>query len=328
MRMSAATVSAVAMVVIAAVSCTKSKLSAQNHDARSPRSVAQKTGPQGVENSAAELSERLKALANQAGGTVGIAVLHIETGQAVSINGAKQLPLYSVFKLPLAVAVLKNVEENRLLLEKKIRVTPDDVAPGSQFNLDLWRRPVERSVRELIEVSIVRSDNTSSDKLLELVGGPSAVTERMRSMGFTNIDVHATTRELAAHRANPNTGSAEDLARLLAQLQNGQILKSAQLELLLGFMGRALTGEKRLRGNLPKNTPVADKTGTGEAGSNTNDVGIITLPAGKGHLAMAVLISGSTLPATAQEKLIAELARAAYDSYVSMPAQPGQPPAL
>jgi beta-lactamase class A len=147
-------------------------------------------------------------------------------------------------------------------------------------------------------------------------------------MGFTNIDVHSTTRELSAHRANPNTGSAEDLAHLLAQLQKGQILKPAQLELLLGFMGRALTGEKRLRGNLPKNTPVADKTGTGEAGSNTNDVGIISLPAGKGHLAIAVLISGSTLPVAAQEKLIAELARAAYDSYVSMPAQPGQPPPL
>jgi beta-lactamase class A len=99
------------------------------------------------------------------------------------------------------------------------------------------------------------------------------------------------------------------------------------LELLLGFMRRALTGEKRLRGNLPKNTPVADKSGTGEAGSTTNDVGIITLPADKGHLAMAVLISGSKLPATGQEKLIAELARTAYDSYVSMPAQAGQPAA-
>jgi beta-lactamase class A len=327
MRMSVAAVSAVAMVVIASVSCTKSKLSAQNHDARSPQIAARVIGPPGVDSSVAGLSERLRALASQAGGTVGIAVIHVETGQTVSIDGAKQLPLYSVFKLPLAVAVLKSVEENRLLLEKKIRVTPEDVAPGSQFNLDLWRQPVERSVRELIEVSIVRSDNTSSDKLLELVGGPSAVTERMRSMGFMNIDVHSTTRELAAHRVNPNTGSAEDLARLLTQLQSGQILKLPQLELLLGFMRRALTGEKRLRGNLPKNTPVADKSGTGEAGSTTNDVGIITLPADKGHLAMAVLISGSKLPATGQEQLIAELARAAYDSYVSMPAQAGQPAA-
>ena len=81
-----------------------------------------------------------------------------------------------------------------------------------------------------------------------------------------------------------------------------------------------MTGEARLRGTLPKGTPVADKTGTGEAASSTNDVGLITLPEGKGHLAMAVLISGSKLPAEEQEKLIAELARVAYDAHVSQAA--------
>lgn len=313
------TVVAIVVVVVAVsiASLLKSKLSAQNSAGRTSKKAARVAAPPGPEDFDAKLAERLRAVSSRAGGTIGVVVIHVETGRTVAIEGTQELPLYSVFKLPLAISVLKNVEENRLLLEKKIRVTPEDVAPGSQFNLDLWRKPVERSVRELIEVSIVRSDNTSSDKLLELIGGPAAVTERMRSMGFPNIDIHSSSREFAALRDNPNTGSAEDLARLLAQLQQGQILASPQLELLLGFMGRALTGEKRLRGSLPKGTPVADKTGTGEAGSNTNDVGLITLPAGKGHLAMAVLISGSRLPAVAQEKLIAELARVAYDAHVS-----------
>jgi beta-lactamase class A len=320
MRPTVAAVIAVVIVVFGVASFVKNQLSAQNSDSRASKTAAGIAEPLSPERSYAELAERLKALSSQAGGTVGLAIIHVETGRSVAIEGTKQLPLYSVFKLPLAVSVLKNVEELRLPLEKKIKVTPEDVAPGSQFNLDLWRKPVERSVRELMEVSIVRSDNTSSDKLLELVGGPRAVTERMRSMGFPNIDIHSSTRKFAAQRANPNTGSAEDLARLLAQLQKGQILASPQLEVLLGFMGRAMTGEKRLRGNLPKGTPVADKTGTGEAGSNTNDVGLITLPEGKGHLAMAVLISGSRLTTSEQEKLIAELARMAYDAHVSPPA--------
>ena len=81
-------------------------------------------------------------------------------------------------------------------------------------------------------------------------------------------------------------------------------------------------GLKRLRGDLPSGTPVADKTGTGEAGEATNDVGLITLPQERGHLAMAVLISGSKLKAEEQEKLIAELARTAYDAHVS-PTAPG-----
>jgi len=83
-------------------------------------------------------------------------------------------------------------------------------------------------------------------------------------------------------------------------------------------MHRTMTGPNRVRRNLPAGTAVADKTGTGEAGVATNDVGIITLPNGKGHLAIAVLLSGSKLPIEAQEKVIAEIARAAYDSFAAL----------
>jgi beta-lactamase class A len=263
----------------------------------------------------------LRKLCENAGGDVGVALVHIETGRSLEIEGAKKLPLYSVFKLPLAVTVLKDVEEQRLKLDQKVRVAPGDVAPGSQFNTDLWQKPAEKSVAALVELSIVRSDNTSSDKLLELVGGPAGVTNRMRSLGFTNIDIISTVREFSAHRDKPNIGAASDLARLLSRLQKGELLQQSHVDLLLGFMARAMIGEHRLRGNLPPGTPVADKTGTGNAGVATNDVGIITLPENKGHLAMAVLISGSKLSAEAQEKLIADLARAAYDSYTATPAR-------
>ena len=262
------------------------------------------------------LTERFKILCDSVDGEIGVAVIHVESGRMADFEGMKQLPLYSVYKLPLAITVLQEVEKKNLSLDKKVRVTPDDVAPGSQFNTDLWRRPVEKTVAELLEFSIVRSDNTSSDKLLQLIDGPAAVSERMRALGFSNIDIKYSSREFAAHRDKPNKATASDLARLLAKLQNGELLQQPQFSLLFGFMERARTGgERRLRASLPSGTQVADKTGTGD--NTTNDVGLITLPEGKGHLAMAVLITGPKPSAEAQEKLIAELARIAYDSYVS-----------
>ncbi len=290
-------------------------ISASSSAKSTPAKTASPEKPESVD---AQLTDGLKALCNSASGDIGIAVIHVETGRTALLDAAKPLPLYSVFKLPLAVALLREVEENQLSLDKKVKVTPDEVVPGSQFNTDLWQKPVEKTVAELLELSIVRSDNTSSNKLLQLVGGPAAVTERMRSLGFSNINILYTARESAAQRGKPNTGTASDLARLLAQLQKGELLQEPQLTLLLGFMTRAMTGgERRLRADLPPGTPVADKTGTGAPGSSTNDVGLITLPEGKGHLAIAVLISRSKLPVEAQEKLIAQLARVAYDFYVS-----------
>ncbi|HEX8285993.1 MAG TPA: serine hydrolase [Pyrinomonadaceae bacterium] len=264
----------------------------------------------------AELSARLKEICARAGGECAAAVVHVETGRVASSEGGRRLPLYSVFKLPLAVAVLKDVEAGKLSLDQKVRVEPEEAAPGVKANSDLWLKPSERTVRELLEFSIVRSDNTSSDKMLELVGGPSVVTERMRALGLGDIEIRSNARDfLKSNDAHPNTGTATDLARLLARLQKGEVLAPPQLEVLLGLMGRAVTGNRRLRAGTPAGTPVADKTGSGP--STTNDVGLITLPEGRGHLAVVALVNGSKLSAEKQEDVIAELARAAYDAAVA-----------
>lgn len=265
-----------------------------------------------------DLVKRIRTLCDGLEGDIGVAVMHVESGRMIEVEGAKKLPLYSVFKLPLAVTVLKEVEAKRVKLDAKVQVKPTDVAPGSQYNTDLWRTAQEKTVTELIELAIVRSDNTSADKLLQLIGGPSAVTKQMRALGFSNIEIVVTTREFAANRAKPNTGAAIDLVQLIAKLQKGEILQPSHTSLVFDFMERSKTGgDRRLRAFLPSGTRVADKTGTGDVA--TNDVGLITLPENKGHLAIAVLISGSKLPAERQEKTIADIARAAYDSFVSQP---------
>ncbi len=85
-----------------------------------------------IETVDAELTERLKTLCTSAQGDIGVAVIYVETSRTALIDGTKELPLYSVFKLPLAVTVLKDVEEKQFVLDTKVHVTPDEVAPGAQ----------------------------------------------------------------------------------------------------------------------------------------------------------------------------------------------------
>ena len=114
-----------------------------------------------------------------------------------------------------------------------------------------------------------------------------------------------------------DTATPDALVQLLRQIWEGRRLQPGSREKLLALMERTTPGEKRLRGDLPPGTPVAHRTGTGvsNGGSNicTNDIGIVTLPHGRGHLAIAVLIKGSDRPAEAREKAIARIARAAWD---------------
>jgi beta-lactamase class A len=269
------------------------------------------------------LSQRLAAIAKTAGGTVGAAAIHVETGRTVEVQGRRPLPLYSVFKLPVAIVILKEVEAGRLKLDQKVHVTKAEVVQGTPETMVLWAAaPLERTLREMLELSLAKSDNTSADKLLELAGGAGAVTRKLSALGIGGITIRRSVseffRDFTAEpgKAHPNTASPLDLARLLARLQKGEILGPASREVLFGFMGAATTGVHRLRGALPEGTPVAHKTGSGLRDSASNDVGIITLPDGK-HVATAVLVCGWKRPVAAQEKVIADIARAVYDANVS-----------
>jgi beta-lactamase class A len=50
-----------------------------------------------------------------------------------------------------------------------------------------------------------------------------------------------------------------------------------------------------------------------------NDVGIITLPNGAGHVALSVFTKGSGRPEDVSEKAIAEVSRTIYDYFVLVP---------
>ena len=87
---------------------------------------------------------------------------------------------------------------------------------------------------------------------------------------------------------------------------------------LIGAMSRCLTGKTRIPSLLPAGTMVAHKTGT--LWAQTSDVGLIRLPDGR-KVALAVFVTGQESHA-AQARVIAEVARAVYDSYAQAGYQP------
>jgi len=111
-----------------------------------------------------------------------------------------------------------------------------------------------------------------------------------------------------------DSATPADMARLLVNIHNHALHKEATAELLLDILRRCQTGDARLKGILPEGTVVAHKTGT--VGSTTNDVGIITLPDGAGHVAIAVFVKASEAPVAKRERAIAEIARAAHDYFL------------
>jgi beta-lactamase class A len=303
------------------------------------------------------LESRLSALAEKADGVVGVAVVDVASGRATaSLDADEKVPMASTYKVPIALAVLHRADDGALLLSEKVEIESTDLVEGGMETLlKRWKPGLTVSVKELLDLMVVESDNVATDVLLRRLGGPPAVMARLEELGIAGIDVSRTEKESAAdaygvvlpkggvtmkafqklRRSVPaakrekareawekdarDTATPNGMAHLLARLAKGELLKKETTELLLDAMRRCRTGAKRIRALLPKTATVYDKTGT--AGRTTNDVGLVKLPDGR-LLAIAVYVKSSDKPVEARERAIAEIARAAFDAFAAGPPAP------
>ncbi len=298
------------------------------------------------------LHAEVARLAAGSGGRVGVAAIHLESGRTLYLNGDDAFPMASTYKVPIAVQLLTRVDDGELRLDTMVDLEPGDLHPGSGTLSQLFDDPgVSLSALNLMELMLLISDNSATDIVIGLAGGPQAVTERMHALGHTGIRVDRPTSVLigdfvgvdvprdgvitpdefsqraalvdesgqraAAERfaIDPmDTATPRAMAELLKQVWDGEALSPSSTDLLLDVMRRVSTGAGRLKGMLPDETVVAHKTGT--IGGTTNDVGIVYLPEGRGHVVTVVFVADSPKAVPEREKVIAQIARALYDYFL------------
>ncbi len=269
------------------------------------------------------LRQRIERIAGTVHGQVGVSIIHLETGDTLMVNGRGHFPMQSVYKFPLALSILQQVDSGKLSLGRKIHLTKADLHP------DTWsplreKYPdgnVDISLDELLEYTVSQSDNNGCDVLFSLLGGPSAVERFVRSLGITGMYIRATEEEM--HRdwqvQYTNWSTPEAMGKLFSLFYRGNIISATMREYLWQIMASSPTGPNRLRGMLPHGTIVAHKTGssgTDERGvtAAANDAGIVSLP-GNQHVVIVVFISDATGDEGVLDAAIAGIAKAVRDSY-------------
>lgn len=279
-----------------------------------------------------QLRTTVTQLASESRGTLGVGIELLETRERVVV-GSRHHPMQSVYKLPIAMAVLSLVDQKKLRLDqdvdipKTMFVTPGQVSPIR----DKYPNGARLPLREILRFNIVESDGTACDVLLKLVGGPKQATAYLQRIGVRDMIVATT--ELAIgqnHRVQYQSWTTPAAGLTLLRLvQEHRVLSDTSRALLMKFLTETSTGPKRLRGELPAGTVVAHKTGSSgmERGlaAATNDIGIITLPDGR-HLAVAVFLTDSRADDEARDRTIAKVARAAWETWVALAIAPNARP--
>ncbi len=269
-----------------------------------------------------ELRNKLSAIVSKHKALVGLSVIELETKDSLTLNNQIQYTTQSVFKFPLALTVMHLAEKRKINLGEKVLIKPN---MWKQFG---WSPLKTRysgdslyiSIDSLIMYSISYSDNLSTDKLFEIIGGPKVANDYIRKLGIKNINIKLTELEMSKTREtmHENNSSPYDMSFLLIKFYEGKVLNKFYREKLLHYMVVNFSSDARLKGALPKETMVAHKTGTGSFDTTLidacNDVGIIYLPNGK-HLAVSVFIMNSYETYSTTENIIAQIGSQIFSEF-------------
>lgn len=261
----------------------------------------------------------------------------------------------STFKLPLAIYCLMKVDNKELSLDQQIPINAFDMRDGSgTLNKQAVPKDV-LSLAELIHLMMTTSDNTATDIILRLCGGPGQLTRWLNECiglkeifiknsclsilssyyGIKNLpdDGRCTIEQFSQLKDqvaplkqkeaaelylsnHPDCATPRNINLLLQKLVSGELLQSTSKTFLLKTMAQCTTGLERIRKLLPSNTFVADKTGT--IGDLVADVALIELPDEKGQIIIAIYVQVKKNSLPTRENFIAMIANEVYKFFITV----------
>jgi len=269
------------------------------------------------------LQSHIQAIIDTSHAKIGVGILDLDFKEQLTINSSQRFPMQSVFKFPLALAILDKVDKGTLSLTQSIHIVKESLDTGtwSPMVKDFPGQDIDITLAEVLRYSVSKSDNNACDVLFKLVGGTEVVDKYMHRIGIKDIAIKATEKEMKAawHVQYNNWCQPAAMLQLLRMFYKSTLLSKSSNAYLMKLMTETITGPNRIKGLLPTGTVVAHKTGT--SGTNaegmnaaTNDVGIITLPDGR-HYALVVYVSDYKGGTERGEHIIATISRVVWDYF-------------
>jgi len=249
------------------------------------------------------LKQDIQAIVDQYDIKAGVSAWHIESGEQVDVNGDTPFPMASTFKIPILATAFTQLAEGKFTLDERITLNNEDKSLGSGI-LPYFDEGVQPTLRDLITLMIIISDNTATDMVVDFVGGTDVVEGYMHELGLTNIffklnckdllkglfpeHLHGASKEEIVEWSNNNdilrdglvfslesdndVATSNDMNKLLHMIYSGELfdgdIKNTAIEILFKQQFNV-----RLSRFFPNGIKVAHKTGT--IGGIRNDSGII-----------------------------------------------------
>ena len=242
------------------------------------------------------LEQRIAARLSSFQGVLGVAAVHLDTGETVGVQADQRFPTASLIKTAVMVEVFQQIAEGRVRKDQALTLT-DEIKVGGSGVLQNLKAPSAHPVSDLLYLMIALSDNTATNMLVGLVG-TKAVDDRMVALGLPQTRLYRPTFRGGRPDVFPEeekefglgSSTPRESARLLELIARGQVVSPAASTEMAELLGKQQFHEMIPRLLPGDGVTVAHKTGqdeeklpdaNGQRGSLRTDAGIVTTPKGR-----------------------------------------------
>jgi beta-lactamase class A len=269
--------------------------------------------PTGIPGSTApgEVRSQLAALERRRDARLGLLAIDTADGAQVAYRADERFALASTVKVLLAAVVLEQLSTSDL--ERRLFWTEADLVPHSPVT----ELHVEdgMTIRRLMAAALTMSDNTATNVLFDLVGGPDVVAALLAELGDTVTSVDRIEPDLNDWRPRDkrDTSTPRALAEVVRTITVGDLLRRKDRALLNEDLADSLTGARLVRAGVPSTWQVGDKSGTASYGTR-NDVAVVH-PPGRAPWVVVVMTSHDEVDAHPDDALVAKAMRVVVDHW-------------
>jgi beta-lactamase class A len=179
----------------------------------------------------------------------GIYVKSVETGQEIALDADRPMETMSTIKIPLMIETLTQIKAGKFKLTDKYTFVQADSQPGTG-TIQRMDPGAVMTVKDLITMMIIVSDNTATEVLYRMVGGPDAVNARMQALGLEKTRaMNVPSKWFPMLRSAPTPeqfyregkypfglSTAREMGRLLEMMERGALVDKESSELMLRIM--------------------------------------------------------------------------------------------
>ncbi|MGK7962469.1 serine hydrolase [Crocosphaera sp.] len=231
--------------------------------------------------------------------------IDLDNGAYVTYNGTQPVPAASTIKIPVLVAFFQEVDKGNMHLDQMLPMTKDVMVSGSgdmQYMQENKKFPAIEVARKMIVIS----DNTATEMLVKEIGGKEVLNQRFKEWGMKHTEINNILPDLEG----TNKTSPEDLSKLLARIERGDLISSRSRDRLIDIMEGTRTRTLLPQG-LEKQANIAHKTG--DIGTIIGDAGIIDIPTGKRYI--GAVFAERAYNDVAGRHLIQDISRTVYQHF-------------